>query len=145
MPASGKSATLEQLIENVGSLRTLTQAMEQSLASELAPISLAHQRSAKNLLHYLALRQHDLRELQSQLSRLGLSSLGRSEAHVLASLNAVWEALHSLAARRPPASTVLPPPVDFFDRPDALTATYRASFGPSRSWQHRTHHGDHAE
>lgn len=42
--------------------------------------------SAKNLVHYVALRQQDLRELQSQLSQVGLSSLGRSESCVLESL-----------------------------------------------------------
>ena len=35
--------------------------------------------SAVNLLHYLALRRHDMRALQCQLSELGLSSLGRAE------------------------------------------------------------------
>lgn len=52
--------------------------------------------SAVNLLHYLALRRHDLRSLQCQLSELGLSSLGRAEAHVLASLDKVLYILHSL-------------------------------------------------
>ena len=41
---------------------------------------------AANLLHYLALRHYDLRPLQGRLSALGLSSLGRSEAQVLATL-----------------------------------------------------------
>ncbi len=48
-------------------------------------------RSAANLLHYLSLRSHDLRELQEDLARAGLSSLGRSEAHVLATLEAVLD------------------------------------------------------
>lgn len=52
--------------------------------------------SAENLLHYLALRRHDLRSLQYQLSELGLSSLGRAEAHVLASLDKVLYLLHTL-------------------------------------------------
>lgn len=42
--------------------------------------------SAQNLVHYVALRQHDLRELQVELERLGLSSLGRSEGWVQGSL-----------------------------------------------------------
>lgn len=120
MPGSRKSALFEQLLGQIGSLRASTQIVEQSLAAELAQIHTDYQPSAKNLLHYLALRQHDLRELQKQLSYLGLSSLGRSEAHVLASLNAVWEALHSLAARRSSASAVLPPPVDFATGPALL-------------------------
>jgi pyruvate kinase len=45
--------------------------------------------SARNLLHYLALRSIDVRPLQERLARAGLSSLGRCEAHVLASLDAV--------------------------------------------------------
>jgi pyruvate kinase len=42
--------------------------------------------SARNLVHYVALRQHDLRELQLILQQHGLSSLGRSESFVMASL-----------------------------------------------------------
>jgi len=48
-----------------------------------------HRDSAHNLLHYLAVRRHDLRPLQQRLADLGLSSLGGAEAHVLASLDAV--------------------------------------------------------
>lgn len=42
--------------------------------------------SARNLVHYAALRQLDLRELQLLLQQHGLSSLGRSESFVMASL-----------------------------------------------------------
>jgi pyruvate kinase len=42
--------------------------------------------SARNLVHYAALRQHDLRELQLLLQQHGLSSLGRCESFVMASL-----------------------------------------------------------
>jgi pyruvate kinase len=52
--------------------------------------------SQRNLLHYMALRSHDLRPLQHELSVLGLSSLGRVESHVMASVDAVLAALHSL-------------------------------------------------
>jgi pyruvate kinase len=55
--------------------------------------------SARNLLHYLALRRHDLRPLQLRLAALGLSSLGRAEPNVLATLDAVLKALHGLARR----------------------------------------------
>ncbi len=64
--------------------------------SELSHIEPEYHASAVNLLHYLALRQRDLRSLQLQLSHLGLSSLGRLEAHVLATLRAVLFALHRL-------------------------------------------------
>lgn len=53
--------------------------------------------SMLNLAHYLALRHRDLRPLQDRLALLGLSSLGRVEGHVLASLDAVEGALAALA------------------------------------------------
>jgi pyruvate kinase len=60
--------------------------------------------SARNLLQYMALRRHDLRELQPALVDLGLSSLGRSEGHVLASVDAVIHALDALS-RCPPSES----------------------------------------
>src|SRR5688500_2711059 len=45
--------------------------------------------SARNLLHYLALRRHDLRALQRQLEGLGLSSLDGAESRVLGRIDAV--------------------------------------------------------
>lgn len=58
--------------------------------------------SAANLAAYIALRRLDLTRLQAQLAALGLSSLGRCEAHVVATLDAVADALRHLCARRPP-------------------------------------------
>jgi len=52
--------------------------------------------SARNLATYLALRQHDLRATQALLVPWGLSSLGRSEAHVLASIDAVITSLGAI-------------------------------------------------
>jgi pyruvate kinase len=49
--------------------------------------------SARNLVHYLALRRHDVRPLQKQLAALGVSSLGRLEPHVLSSIDAVTRML----------------------------------------------------
>ncbi|MCA3559689.1 MAG: pyruvate kinase [Aestuariivirga sp.] len=57
--------------------------------------------SAENLAHYLAFRRFNIRPLQERLSQLGLSSLGRSEAHVLASLQAVLATLSAIAASWP--------------------------------------------
>jgi pyruvate kinase len=54
--------------------------------------------SADNLVRYLALRHQDLRELQRDLSVLGISSLGRSEADVTATLSRVHDALSALVA-----------------------------------------------
>src|SRR5215472_14663446 len=45
--------------------------------------------SASNLAQYLALRHHDLRHLQRELMRHGLSSLGRLESRALVTLTTV--------------------------------------------------------
>ena len=53
--------------------------------------------SARNLANYMALRRHDLSELQWELIPLGLSSLGRLEARVMPTLDAVVAACDGLA------------------------------------------------
>jgi pyruvate kinase len=62
--------------------------------------------SARNLLHYLALRGFDLRGVQDELATLGLSSLGRAEGHVLYNLDEVLARLYPMAGRiGPPSET----------------------------------------
>ena len=60
-----------------------------------------NQSGAINLLHYLVLRRHDVRELQDQLTTMGLSSLGRTESSVLSSVRAVMTILSSLRQGEP--------------------------------------------
>lgn len=57
----------------------------------------SYQEDAANLAAYIAFRREDLRGLQERLSQLGLSSLGRCEGHVLATLDAVGLALGALS------------------------------------------------
>jgi len=52
---------------------------------------------ALNLAHYVALRNHDLIDLQYHLAAHGLSSLGRSEAKVVPALDALIVTLQRLA------------------------------------------------
>ena len=66
-------------------------------AQVLSNIGAAHRTSAKNLLHYLAMRKRDLRSLQTDLAMLGLSSIGRAEAHALSAVNAVRNVVRQLA------------------------------------------------
>src|SRR6266542_3931725 len=87
-----------------------------------------HRRSAANLYHYLALRQVDIRALQAGLVRLGLSSLGRSEAHVLATVQQVRGVLETLVGKSP--SDDPPPPVDFDDGVSLLDAKAELLLGP---------------
>ncbi len=87
-----------------------------------------HQASATNLIHYLALRRHDLRVLQPRLSAFGLSSLGRSEAHVLASVDAVRVALLALHSYKGGKTAAL---ADTTGQHELLGAHAQALLGPS--------------
>jgi pyruvate kinase len=55
---------------------------------------------ATNMAHYLVLRRQDLSDLQLSLSACGLSSLGRSEAKVLVSLDALLVTLAKLNCQK---------------------------------------------
>ena len=92
----------------VGSVASLTARLEQVRASMLELESTvdvkqfgAQRDSARNLLHYLAFRRVDLRREQACLANWGLSSLGRSESHVLHNLDAVLNWLYLQRGRRP--------------------------------------------
>jgi pyruvate kinase len=101
---------LVRLLEQVDSLLTRLSNAEDSWASWLSAVAPEHRSSARNLVHYWAIRQHDLRELQAGLAVFGLSSLGRSESHVQATLAAVRSAIAAMIAGRwqPPAPSAVP-------------------------------------
>ncbi|WP_342387600.1 pyruvate kinase [Salinicoccus bachuensis] len=61
------------------------------------PIRDAYRNSARNLAYYMAFRKKDMRELQEKLIPWGVSSLGRLEADVLGTLNAVTRTLGYIA------------------------------------------------
>jgi len=94
----------EELIRQLESLRqSITDAAEagQQVWQDLPP---RQQSGAENLLNYLALRSRDLRPLQDDLACLGLSSLGRAEPHVMASISAVLHNLYLLSGKIPPGT-----------------------------------------
>ncbi|MEM6345758.1 MAG: pyruvate kinase [Bacteroidota bacterium] len=73
---------------------------EESKAAEdgiLRTVDPAFAESARNLLHYRALRRFDLRKMQQKLRRIGLSRLARSESHVLDSLKRSHSILTALS------------------------------------------------
>ncbi len=93
------SKVCHSLIQELLRLRQSILHRESTVQETLARVSPKHRDSARNLIHYLALRVHDLRPLQEQLAWLGLSSLGRSESHVLANLDKVLGILHCLTGQ----------------------------------------------
>jgi pyruvate kinase len=94
---SGNQAQPQTLIHQLELLRSEMLSLEASESVPSAEVRPEHRASAVNLIHYVALRRHDIRELQSQLAELGLSSLGRTESHVIGALYAVTNALHRVA------------------------------------------------
>lgn len=81
---------------------------------------------ARNLAHYLTLRRHDLNELQLRLAALGLSSLGRSEGHVMPTLDALIATLSRLCGR---SDAAYPDPMSFRAGEEALRAACAQIFG----------------
>ncbi|MFW6020907.1 MAG: pyruvate kinase [Guyparkeria sp.] len=84
--------------------------------------------SCWNLACYLALRSEDLRELQPVLASHGLSSLGRSESHVLATLDSIIDLLGRACDRRVPAGGHSS--ADFVTGDRILAANTEELFGP---------------
>ncbi len=85
--------------------------------------------SARNLAYYVALRHHDLRKLQVELMPLGLSSLGRCEARVMPTLDAVLAALRQIATSDAPPSH--PDADEFFEGDELLRVQTEAVLGPT--------------
>ena len=67
--------------------------LESRYEAELALVHPALRQGATNLVHFLALRQFDIRSLQEDLAALGLSSLRQAERDIMASIHAVQSAL----------------------------------------------------
>lgn len=65
-------------------------------AATLDRIAPAYRDSAANLLHYLTLRKYDLKDVQNDLSALGLSSVGHSERYTLRNVTNILYILHLL-------------------------------------------------
>src|SRR5688572_29365288 len=93
--------SLQHLTDELSEIRLDLQAAETRFSEYLRDVSPARRDSARNLLHYLALRRRDLRPLQGTLASLGLSSLGRAESHVEANIDAVMGHLDRLTQVTP--------------------------------------------
>jgi pyruvate kinase len=88
-----------ELLEQLWTLRQSMLDSEKRHALEIDSVGAQQRDSARNLIHYLALRATDLRALQEKLSWLGVSSLGRAESHVLANVDKVIGILHRLTGQ----------------------------------------------
>jgi len=94
--------SVHSLIDELSTLRAEMLREEDVLSEQISSVCEAHRESARNLVHYIVLRRHDIRDLQERLTANGLSSLGRAEADVLGAIDAVLWALHGIARQHDP-------------------------------------------
>ncbi|MFA6310409.1 MAG: pyruvate kinase [Sterolibacterium sp.] len=129
-PDVSRAGQIERALRAVEQLRKEALQLEEKFAETLRRTAPALRNSAANLMHYLAVRHNDIRNLQRDLAKLGLSSLGRMEAHVLSSLNDVALAL-CLIGKRPVPEDMKRTPSVTFDSGDAILANHAdAVLGP---------------
>ena len=126
---ASRAIRLAQAKHGVEELRRAALAAEQESSAEFVLTAPSMRESAVNLVHYLAVRRHDVRALQDELARLGLSSLGRMESHVMASLQAVLRVLHTLLGEPVPADVIEDPPITFDTGPALLAEHTNAILG----------------
>jgi len=107
--------------------------LEASLLKRTLAVHEAHRSSARNLAHYLALRRHDVRGLQSQLALLGLSSLGRTESHALTAVQTVHHVLSVLLGEDASLPCPAEPSVGIGEGAEILEQNTDALLGPPPS------------
>jgi pyruvate kinase len=121
---------LDELVVRLDQIRRALVDAEGSLESYADHIHPTFLKSARNLVQYIALRHRDIRSLQEELAQLGLSSLGRAEAHVMATLDAVLVAVQGLAGRPQQRSH---PALDFREGNRLLSEHTERLFGRSQA------------
>jgi pyruvate kinase len=126
----GDPVPIEEVLRELEAIRADLIDLERRRAGQIGGIPASHQAGARNLLHYLALRRSDILPLQETLARLGLSSLGRAESHVLSTVDAVLNVLRHLAGRRRRPPKGAGPCVGFDEGIDRLDAHAVDLLGP---------------
>ncbi|MDO9319838.1 MAG: pyruvate kinase [Gammaproteobacteria bacterium] len=125
-----ENALLERILHELTAIRADMVADAARSAARLDQVHSNYRESAGNLVHYLALRRRDLRPLQMRLATLGLSSLGRAESHVLATVDAVLEVLHRLTGCPVPPTPSATEVIDFGTGERLLAEHTEALLGP---------------
>jgi pyruvate kinase len=88
------------LADELRQIDQLMKSAEKDFQSYISKVHPANQLNAINLLHYLVLRNLDIRKLQDELHEYGLSSLASSESHIRGQLAAILQRLGSKHPQR---------------------------------------------
>ena len=95
-----KKKKLISMLQRLNELISIAKKFEKKFAEEIKNVHLEFQKSAINLVHYIALRTQDISDLQDDLGDMGISRIGKSESHVMASLIAVRKIIMRLLKQK---------------------------------------------
>ncbi len=129
-PGDPGKAEFRSTLAQLQKVRSRLQKLERGLADPLAAVHPSYRASARNLVHYVAFRRHDMRAAQRVLAAAGLASLGHSESAVLANLNAVIGLLRPLACLPERSNGAFRPPVSVEQAREILRRHTEALLGP---------------
>ncbi len=102
-----KKEIIKKMIAQIDAIISDAIALEEKSQPVLTKVHPNYRKSACNLLHYLVLRSHDIRDLQKRLRNKGLSRFARSQSHVMANLltnKAILQAIKDGTPLQIPAS-----------------------------------------
>ena len=99
-----KEEKINLLIEQVDQILDALDEKEKNTKNWLDKVHHDYKKSARNLVHYMALRDQDLRSIQKKLRNLGMSRFANAQGHVKASLLNTQFILKSLLNKRPKKS-----------------------------------------
>lgn len=92
--------TLTSLLDDLRDIRSHLDWAEGETAPDLERVDPGNAERARNLVHYVALRKHELTTLQDRLASVGLSTFTRVDADVALSLDVAIETLAALVEHR---------------------------------------------
>jgi pyruvate kinase len=93
----GTVQSLETIQAQLGDLLAVIDRAESEHAEAIGLVASEHRAGAVNLVHYTALRQRDIRDLQIDLLDLGATSLATTEADVRAKIMAARNVVAALS------------------------------------------------
>lgn len=130
-PAPNRSSPEDKLNSLLHSISELAQTARDARVAQIVAADYdtpAALMSARNFAAYLGIRRSDIRDLQRDLHRLGISSLGRMETHALDSIQSARNLLAMLAKHTPENAGHEPP--DYDEGEQILSQRTAALLGP---------------
>ncbi|MFC2126603.1 pyruvate kinase, partial [Bacteroidota bacterium] len=89
--------TIENLIQKLLHIVEDAVNTEEKYHADLELVHPEFRKSARNLLHYLAVRQHDMRDINQTLGMLGVTRMINAEANVMPVLRSILRILYKFA------------------------------------------------